>query len=154
MDLNLQKLAEQTLRDGVKRVSPQLQGALVSLDIATGDVLAAVGGVDYAKSDYNRAFYAKRQPGSAIKPLIYAAALEKGINAGSIWDDSPVAYSRGNNETWTPQNYGREQYGSLSLRQALAYSNNVITVKLLEDGRGARVHSLCRQAGTASARQQ
>lgn len=133
LDLNLQRLAEQILRDGVKRVSPQLQGALLSLDIATGDVLAAVGGVDYAKSDYNRAFYAKRQPGSAIKPLIYAAALDKGINAGSIWNDSPVTYSRGANETWTPQNYGREQYGSLSLRQALAYSNNIITVKLLEE---------------------
>ena len=132
LDLKLQKLAEQTLRDGVKRVSPQLQGALLSLDIATGDLLAAVGGVDYAKSDYDRAFHARRQPGSAIKPLIYAAALDKGFTAGSIWNDTPVAYNRGNDETWTPQNYGREQYGALSLRQALAYSNNVITVKLLE----------------------
>jgi len=132
LDLKLQKLAEQTLRDGVKRVSPQLQGALLSLDIATGDLLAAVGGVDYAKSAYDRAFHARRQPGSAIKPLIYAAALDKGFTAGSIWNDAPVAYSRGNNETWTPQNYGREQYGALSLRKALAYSNNIITVKLLE----------------------
>jgi penicillin-binding protein 2D len=132
LDLNLQKLAEQTLRDGVTRISPQLQGALVSLDIATGDVLAAVGGVDSGKSGYNRAFYARRQPGSAIKPLIYAAALEKGITAGSIWDDTPVAYNRGNNESWKPLNYGKEQYGELSLRQALAYSNNVITVKLLD----------------------
>jgi membrane carboxypeptidase/penicillin-binding protein len=76
--------------------------------------------------------YARRQPGSAIKPLIYAAALEKGITASSVWDDTPVAYNRGGNETWKPMNYGREQYGALSLRQALAYSNNVITVKLLE----------------------
>jgi 1A family penicillin-binding protein len=132
MDLNLQKLAEQTLREGVKRISPELQGALVSLDPATGDLLAAVGGVDFSKSSYNRAFYARRQPGSAIKPLIYAAALEKGFTAGSIWDDTPAAYNRGNNETWKPLNYGKEQYGALSLRQALAYSNNVITVKLLE----------------------
>lgn len=133
MDLNLQKLAEQTLREGVKRISPELQGALVSLDPATGDLLAAVGGVDFSKSAYDRAFNAKRQPGSAIKPLIYAAALEKGVTAGSIWDDTPVAYNRGNNETWKPLNYGNEQYGALSLRQALAYSNNVITVKLLEE---------------------
>lgn len=132
MDLNLQKLAEQTLREGVKRVSPLLQGALVSLDPATGDLLAAVGGVDFSKSSYDRAFYARRQPGSAIKPLIYAAALEKGFTAGSIWDDTPLAYNRGNNETWKPLNYGREQYGELTLRQALAYSSNVITVKLLE----------------------
>jgi len=133
LDLKLQKLAEQTLRDGVKRVSPQLQGALLTLDTATGDLLAAVGGVDFAQSDFNRAFYARRQPGSAIKPLIYAAALEKGINAGSIRDDTPVTYSNGSSGSWTPQNYGREMYGALSLRQALAYSNNIIAVKLLEE---------------------
>ena len=132
MDLKLQKLAEQTLRDGVTRISPQLQGALVSMDLATGDLLAAVGGVDYHTSSYDRALHARRQPGSAIKPLIYAAALEKGVTASSVWDDTPVTYNRGANDTWTPLNYGREQYGALSLRQALAYSNNVITVKLLE----------------------
>jgi len=132
LDLNLQKLAEKTLREGVKRVSPELQGALVCLDPTTGDLLAAVGGVDTAQVGFNRAFSARRQPGSAIKPLIYAAALEKGFTASSIWDDTPAAYNRGNNETWKPLNYGREQYGELSLRQALAYSNNVITVKLLE----------------------
>jgi len=91
-----------------------------------------VGGVDVAQSSYNRALFAKRQPGSAIKPVIYAAALEKGVTAGSIWDDTPVTYDRGNNESWKPQNYGGEQYGELTLRQALAYSNNVISVKLLE----------------------
>ena len=132
LDLNLQKQAEQALREGVKRVAPGLQGALVSMNPATGDVLAAVGGVDIAQVGFNRAFSAKRQPGSAIKPLIYAASLETGITAGSIWDDTPVSYNRGNNEPWRPLNYGREQYGELSLRQALAYSNNVITVKLLE----------------------
>jgi penicillin-binding protein 2D len=133
LDLNLQKLAEQTLRDGVKRLNPELQGALVSMDPSTGDLLAVVGGVDFAKSSYNRALFARRQPGSSIKPLIYAAALEKGITASSRWDDTPVAYNRGNGETWTPLNYGREQYGELSLREALAYSSNVVTVKLLQE---------------------
>ncbi|MFZ2949406.1 MAG: PBP1A family penicillin-binding protein, partial [Desulfuromonadaceae bacterium] len=132
LDLNLQKQAEQALREEVKRISPELQGALVCLDPSTGDVLAAVGGVDVTQSGYNRAFAARRQPGSAIKPLIYAAALDKGFTAGSIWDDTPAAYNRGNGEVWKPLNYGREQYGKLSLRQALAYSNNVIAVKLLE----------------------
>ena len=132
LDLNLQKHAEQSLKEGARRISPELQGALVCLDTATGDVLAAVGGVDAAQAGYNRAFVAKRQPGSTIKPLIYASALEKGITAGSIWDDAPATYSRGNNEVWRPQNYGREQYGKLSLRQALAHSNNIITVKLLD----------------------
>lgn len=132
LDLKLQKEAEQALAEGVKRISPRMQGALVCLDPATGDVLAAVGGVDAGKNSYNRAFSAKRQPGSAIKPLIYAAALEKGITAGSIWNDTPVAYNRGNNETWKPLNYGGKEYGDLSLRQALAYSDNVIAVKVLE----------------------
>ncbi len=132
MDLNLQRLAERVLREGVRRISPQLQGALLSLDPHTGDVLAAVGGTDFKQNPYNRAFFAKRQPGSAIKPLIYAAALEKGFTAGSIWNDDPVAYPRSEHETWKPRNYRNEHYGNLSLRQALAYSDNIITVKLLE----------------------
>lgn len=133
LDLNLQKQAEQALREGARRISPNLQGALICLDPATGDVLAAVGGVDATQSGYNRAFAARRQPGSAIKPLIYAAALEKGLTAASVRDDEPVVYDRGNNETWKPLNYGREQYGEQSLRHALAYSNNVIAVKLLNE---------------------
>jgi len=132
LDLNLQKHAEQLVRDGAKKISPELQGALVSLDLATGDVLAAVSGTDTTQAGYNRAFAAKRQPGSTIKPLIFAAALEKGITAASVWDDAPVTYNKGGNELWKPQNYGREQYGKLSLHQALALSNNVITVKLLD----------------------
>jgi len=132
MDLKLQRLAERVLREGVGRISSQLQGALLSLDPHTGDVLAVAGGTDFKRSSYNRAFFAKRQPGSTIKPLIYAAALGKGFTAGSIWNDDPVAYPRNEHETWKPRNYGNEHYGNLPLRQALAYSDNIITIKLLE----------------------
>lgn len=132
MDLELQQLAEKTLREGVQRISPELQGALLCLDPRTGDVLAFAGSVDFAQSSYNRAFFAQRQPGSTIKPLIYAAALEAGVTASSHWDDEPVAYPRGNGQSWTPRNYGGEGYGTLTLREALARSNNVITVKLLD----------------------
>ena len=132
MDLTLQKSAELALEEGVKKRSPGLQGALVCLDPVTGDVLAAVGGVDGIRNSYNRAFWAKRQPGSTIKPLVYAAALEKGITAASVWDDSPVSYPSGNSESWKPQNYGREVFGELNLSQALAHSNNIIAVKLLD----------------------
>jgi 1A family penicillin-binding protein len=132
MDLDLQKKADQALRDGVRRLGPDLQGALVCMDPATGDVLAAVGGVDGNQNSLNRAFASRRQPGSAIKPLIYAAALEKGITAGSIWNDTPATYDRGNGATWKPLNDGKELYGDLSLRQALAVSNNIIAVKLLD----------------------
>jgi 1A family penicillin-binding protein len=132
MDLNLQKVAERTLRDGVGRISKQLQGALICLDAGSGDVLAAVGGVEYTPGAYDRAFIARRQPGSAIKPFIYGAALEMGMTAATVMDDTPVAYDRGNGEAWRPRNYGGEEYGKLTLRQALAHSNNVITVKLLD----------------------
>jgi 1A family penicillin-binding protein len=132
MDLDLQQLAEKTLREGAQRVAPELQGALLCLDPHTGDVLAFAGSVDFAQSSYNRAFFAQRQPGSTIKPLIYAAALEAGATASSHWDDVPVAYPRGNGQSWTPRNYGGEDHGTLTLREALARSNNVITVKLLD----------------------
>jgi len=132
MDLKLQRLAERVLCEGVRKISPQLQGALLCLDPRTGEVLAAVGGVDFKQNPYNRAFFAKRQPGSAIKPLIYAAALEKGFPASGIWNDDPVAYTWGEHQSWKPQNYGRERHGEISLRQALAYSDNIITVKLLD----------------------
>jgi penicillin-binding protein 2D len=133
MDLNLQRIAERVLREGIGRISGQLQGALLSLDPHTGDILAVVGGTDFKQSPYNRAFFAKRQPGSAIKPLIYAAALEKGITAGSIWNDDPVSYPRSDHETWKPRNYGNEHYGNLPVRQALAHSDNIIMIKVLEN---------------------
>jgi 1A family penicillin-binding protein len=132
LDLDLQHQAEKTLRDGVKRLSPGLQGALVCVDPTTGDVLAAVGDADGVHGAINRAFVSRRQPGSAIKPLIYAAALEKGLTAASLWSDDPVGYDAGKGQVWRPQNYGREQFGELSLRQALAHSDNIITVKVLE----------------------
>ncbi len=132
MDLPFQRMAEKVLSEGVRKISAEIQGALICLDPNTGDVLAAVGGADFKQNPYNRAFYAKRQPGSAIKPLIYAAALEKGITPGSLWNDNPVAYNKGNHEIWKPLNYERKLYGDLTLRQALAYSNNIITVKVLD----------------------
>lgn len=132
LDLDLQRQAEQALKDGARRLSPDLQGALVCMDPLTGDVLAAVGDVEGATGGLNRAFVSRRQPGSSIKPFIYAAALEQCLTAGSRWNDAPVAYDRGNGRVWKPLNYGQEQFGDLSLRQALAYSNNIITVKVLD----------------------
>jgi len=132
MDLNLQKLAEKTLREGVQGISAGLQGALLCMEPGTGDILAFAGGVDFTQSSFNRAFFARRQPGSAIKPLIYAAALDLGITAASRWDDTPATYARGNGKAWKPLNYGGEAYGTLTLREALAHSGNVVTVKLLD----------------------
>lgn len=145
MDLTLQRRAERFLSEGIGRISPRLQGALLCLDPRTGDILAVAGGTDFRLYPYNRALFAKRQPGSAIKPLIYAAALEKGYTASSIWNDDPVTYIRNENETWKPRNYGNERHGNLPLRQALAHSDNIITVKLLE---AVGVPDFVRFAGT------
>jgi 1A family penicillin-binding protein len=135
LDLNLQHEAEQALNAGVGRLAPGLQGALICLDPATGDVLAAVGGVGAVGSTpngINRAFFAQRQPGSAIKPLLYASAVEQGITAGSIWSDAPASYDRGNGTQWQPHNDNHEHFGNLSLHQALAHSDNIISVKVLD----------------------
>ncbi|WP_282756271.1 penicillin-binding protein 1A [Desulfuromonas thiophila] len=116
---------------------PQAQGALVALEPDTGFVLAMVGGYDFTDSQFNRVTQAKRLPGSAIKPLIYAAALDRGFTAASVVIDSPVIYNRtssdGRRERWQPKNYNNRFAGPTSLRQALTQSNNVVTVKLLEE---------------------
>ena len=132
LDLTLQRQAEQALHDGTKRIDPSLQGALICVDPMTGDVLAAVGDATGTNNSINRAFASRRQPGSAIKPIIYAAAIEKGITASSRWSDAPITYSWGNGSAWRPLNFGGANYGDPSLRQALAYSSNVVTVKILD----------------------
>ncbi|MFN4319298.1 MAG: penicillin-binding protein 1A [Aquificaceae bacterium] len=113
---------------------PDLQGALVSLDAKTGAIRAMVGGYSYLRSPYNRAVYAKRQPGSAIKPIIYLAALMKGYTQASIIDATPRSfYDPSTGKEWTPNNYEGAEYGPVTLRTALAKSINTATVNLLAD---------------------
>ena len=112
---------------------PDLQGALVSLDVHTGAIRAIVGGYSYSYSPFNRAIKAKRQPGSAIKPVIYMAALLKGETQISSIDARPrTFYDPATGEEWTPKNYGDEEYTVVTLRQALAKSINTATVNLLD----------------------
>ena len=132
LDLPLQLQAEQVVREGIPRLDPQLQGALVAIDPHNGHLLAAVGGTDYLKAPFNRALQGRRQPGSAFKPFIYAAALEQGMTVADLWDDTPVTYTGPAGASWTPRNYDGKRHGSLTLRQALSSSNNVIAVKLLD----------------------
>jgi penicillin-binding protein 1A len=113
---------------------PLVQGALLSLDPKTGHVRAMVGGRDFSESQFNRALNARRQPGSAFKPFIYAAALEKGYTPSTILMDSPVEYSDPDGGTyWAPKNYDKDFMGPITFRNALAHSRNVVTVKILED---------------------
>jgi len=113
---------------------PIVQGALLCMDPKTGYVKAMVGGRDFSESQFNRAIYSKRQPGSAFKPFIYAAALEKGYTPSTILMDSPVEYGDPDGSTyWAPKNYDKNFRGPITFRNALAHSRNVVTVKILED---------------------
>src|SRR3972149_5773260 len=111
---------------------PQVEGALVALEPETGFIRAIVGGYDFIRSDFNRAVYAKRQPGSAFKPIIYAAAMDHGFTPASIITDEPVVYYGGPRGEWSPENYDHKFYGPTRLREALTYSRNVVTIKLVE----------------------
>ena len=113
---------------------PLIQGALLCLDPKTGYIKAMVGGRDFGESQFNRALHSHRQPGSAFKPIIYAAALEKGYNPSTIVMDSPVEYEDIDEGTyWAPKNYDKNFMGPITFRNALAHSRNVVTVKILED---------------------
>ncbi len=111
---------------------PQLEGGLVSIEPATGFVKAMVGGYDFRRSQFNRVTQALRQPGSAFKPFIYAAALDHGYTAASIIVDSPIVLT-GGRQVWMPQNYDEKFNGPTTLRNALAQSRNVVTVKLAQN---------------------
>ena len=92
-----------------------------------------VGGYDFGRSEYNRAIQAHRQPGSAFKPIIYATAMSQGMSPASVILDAPVVYEQEEDEkTWKPENYGRKIHGMVSLRDALAHSHNLATVRLLD----------------------
>ncbi len=112
---------------------PAVEGALVALDPRNGAIRALVGGLDFTQSQFNRAAQAQRQPGSSFKPFIYSAALERGLTAGSVIVDEPVAYyDAGTGKTWRPGNYDGEFRGPTRLREALAHSRNVVAIRLLE----------------------
>lgn len=112
--------------------TPEVQSALISIDPRTGGVKAMVGGYDFKKSQFNRAMQAKRNGGSAFKPIIYAAALDKGLTTATIIEDAPVEYPDGAGGVWKPQNYDREFRGPVTMREALTYSINIVSVKIME----------------------
>ncbi len=111
---------------------PRLQGALVALDPGTGYVEAMVGGYDFEASEFNRAFQACRQPGSAFKPILYSAAIEKlGFTPSTLLTDAPVVF-RDSERSWKPQNFGEDFKGEVPLRSAVISSMNIPAVKTAE----------------------
>jgi penicillin-binding protein 1A len=110
---------------------PKVNGGIVALDPYTGDVHALVGGFNFKKSEFNRVTQAKRQPGSAFKPIVYAAALEKGFSPNTIILDAPFVESQGVGlKNWKPENYGKKFYGPSTLRKGIEYSRNLMTVRI------------------------
>ena len=113
--------------------SPEAQAALICLEAKTGYVKAMVGGLDFSKSQFNRATQARRQPGSAFKPITYAAALDNGLTPSSIIIDAPFISPIGEEEKlWKPKNYREKFYGPTPFRTGLIKSRNIMTIKILK----------------------
>ena len=150
IDLRLQKAARDSIKhaydSSLKRIegyktsedinTSLLNGALVSLDSKTGDILALVGSVDYKKSSYNRATQGRRQPGSAFKPFIYQVAVDLGYSGATELIDIARTYKYEKNGEvlkWQPKNYEKNYKGLISLREALIHSRNLATINLVND---------------------
>ncbi|MFO1089407.1 MAG: penicillin-binding protein 1A [Hyphomicrobiales bacterium] len=112
---------------------PEVEGGLVAMDPHTGRVLAMVGGFSYGMSQFNRAVQALRQPGSSIKPFVYAAALDNGYTPASVVLDAPIELKLENGELWKPKNYTNKFYGPSTLRLGIEKSRNAMTVRLAHD---------------------
>src|SRR6202035_150710 len=111
---------------------PETQGALVSVDPRDGAVVALVGGFDYFQSKFNRVTQARRQPGSGFKPFVYAAAFDKGYTPASIVLDAPIVVDEaGKEEAWRPKEDTNKFYGPIRLREALTFSRNLVSVRLM-----------------------
>ncbi|MCY7407406.1 MAG: penicillin-binding protein [Alkalinema sp. CAN_BIN05] len=148
IDTKLQRIAEETVRKSYRSGADQM--ALVAVDPRTHYVKAMVGGIDYKKSQYNRATQALRQPGSAFKPFVYYAAFASGkYGPDSTILDSPVGYPDGD-EMYYPQNYDRSFAGAISLRRALEMSRNVPAVRLGQEVGLNKVIEICRSLGIKS----
>jgi 1A family penicillin-binding protein len=160
LDARAQRAAERAVSDRAAaieraagpryaRAGEVLEGALVAIDTRRGEIRALVGARRLVRPGFNRALDARRQPGSAFKPFVYAAALARGFTPASIIDDSPVAVTDGEH-VWRPANFGGEYAGPLTLRRALMRSANAATVRLSHAVGEKRVAALARKAGIHS----
>jgi penicillin-binding protein 1A len=138
--LNAEEKKEHKDTDGSSRPvfaleqEPALQGALVSMDPKSGYIVAMIGGYDFNKSEFNRAFQSCRQPGSSFKPIVYSAAIEQqGFTPSTILQDAPIVYDDPNNQMrWKPSNFEPEFKGAVTVREALIHSMNIPAIRTLE----------------------
>jgi penicillin-binding protein 1B len=165
LDLHLQRLAQDAIRNGLTKVDQLLarrkrkgkaEAALIAVDPRNGEILAMVGGRSYNQSQYNRAVVSRRQPGSVFKPFVYLTAFEQAalngdtdVTPASIVDDSPTTWEF-DDQVWTPENYENEYGGLVTLRDALAHSRNIATIKVAERAGYGNVAELWSRLGVGS----
>ena len=164
LDLHLQRIAQESVAEGLRVIDKQLakrkqglaQIALIAIDPRTGDVLALVGGRAYNETQYNRAVTTRRQPGSIFKPFVYLAAFERMAEEGSsqltpatVLVDEPTVFKDGEKD-YTPANYKDEYGGPMTLRQALALSRNIVTIKVAEATGYDRVADVWKRVGVGT----
>jgi penicillin-binding protein 1B len=147
LDLHLQRLAQDAVRDGLTNVDQLLsrrkrkgkaEAALIAVDPRTGEIVAFVGGRSYNQSQYNRAVVSRRQPGSVFKPFVFLTAFEEAVESGrtditpaSITNDEPETFEFGD-QVWTPENYEGTYDGPITFRRALAHSRNLATIHVAQ----------------------
>ena len=155
-DLEAQRAATRAVRDRAAAIGRaegrrigDVQGAMVAMDPQNGELRAVVGSSVTAPGGLNRAMLSRRQPGSAFKPFVYAAALERGFTPLTLVSDEPVTVARAG-RSWSPQNFGGEYQGTVTLRDALAHSLNAATVRVSQDVGISPVIALARRAGITS----
>ncbi len=164
LDVHLQRIAQDAVRSGLTNVDQLLsrrkrkgkaEAALIAIDPRTGEILAMVGGRSYNQSQYNRAIVARRQPGSVFKPFVYLTAFEEAsahgldVTPATMVDDSPTTWEF-DDQVWTPENYENEYSGMTTLRQALAHSRNIATIKVAERAGYDRVAALWKRLGVGN----
>ncbi|MCX8085018.1 MAG: PBP1A family penicillin-binding protein [Calditerrivibrio sp.] len=126
-------LVQKTDKGFLLSQEPKLEGALLAVSPSDGSVLAMVGGFDYRKSYFNRAYQSKRQVGSLFKPFVYTAAIDSGYNSTTLVYDAPIMLESGEKgKFWSPQNFDRQYYGFTTIKDALTTSKNVVSVKIAE----------------------
>jgi penicillin-binding protein 1A len=155
IDSAMQEAAEGAVQKGIseieKRVKPGIQAAIIVIDPKTGHIRAMVGGNDFWETQFNRATMALRQPGSAFKPFVYAAALEQGMTADDEILDEPVMFQDNKpGSFWSPKNYDNQYRGYVSLKTAIALSLNAATVRLAEKVGVKSIVELARRCGIKS----
>ena len=165
LDLHLQRLAQDAVRDGLTRVDGLLskrkrgkaEAALIAVDPRTGEILAFVGGRSYNQSQYNRAVISRRQPGSVFKPFVFLTAFERAREEGRT-DVTPASITSDEQETfefddqvWTPENYEHEYDGPITFRRALAHSRNLATIHVAQAAGYDRIAAFWKRLGVGAA---